>query len=606
MAGLFSRLKIWNSGETLTASDLNAEFNHFLSNIDAEHSEGYSENLSEMQTTEDPGDLGSENLTQPISVAQEIQRLRFTINRIVGLSQWYQPPGINLEEIASFIDQVADFSPTRIQSGKTTALSAQANFLQADGANGVFIDATPTNLVYYVDGPQYTLTSDATLAGLDPAPNTNNTALLTSVFAGDQFSKGVQEFSIGTVGTNISARAGLLSAFKINNGVDDEYFIGTVTASNTITNIPRGFMFDVNGDQIPGISLTTGHTITLMKLSYIFIRDDFSMDVTYNPPVYSPTAPSVPSSGDYWYDTINQTWKKYISGSFQSSGAAFAGICMQDSNGDVLAARSADFSGFYGDTSTFSFDTADATSISTVAVPLGQQWSVYGSQNKTVLNRATIVMPTDLYGAETEQASTMYYIYVDKNYQFYLSEQKPIFRPDLIGNYHPCEAFKAIGQIYNDSSSDLVPLSLAQGIGNTYLPYNQKLFSWEYNGTYGVLTAPQEYIDLVRVLPYPIKISKVHIYNGTAGSSGTTEFDIKVAEPGGSWTSIFDTVGSIDFNAASNIWTDSGSDVPAQTGVVKPVLAQTVFKAGDALRFDLTDIMVGAVDCKIEIYYEAL
>src|SRR5690606_24598892 len=105
---------------------------------------------------------------------------------------------------------------------------------------------------------------------------------------------------------------------------------------------------------------------------------------------------------------------------------------------------------------------------------------------------------------------------------------------------------------------------------------------------------------------YPIKINKVHIYNGTAGSSGTTEFDIKVASPGGAFASIFSTVGSIDSTAASNIWTDSGSDVPAQTGVVKPVLNQTVFQAGQALRFDLTDIMVGAVDCKIEVYYEAL
>src|SRR5690606_22365188 len=101
---------------------------------------------------------------------------------------------------------------------------------------------------------------------------------------------------------------------------------------------------------------TTGHTITLMKLSYLFLTSSFSMDVTYNPPIFSPTAPLVPTSGDYWYDTINQTWKKYISGSFQSAQAAFVGICMQDDVGDVIAARSADFAGFYEDESTFEFD----------------------------------------------------------------------------------------------------------------------------------------------------------------------------------------------------------------------------------------------------------
>jgi hypothetical protein len=676
MAGLFGRLKIWQPGEDLTASDLNAEFNHFLSNIDAEHSEGYSENLSEMQTMEDPGGLGSENLTQPISVAQELQRLRFVIDRIIGLQQWYQQPSVNLEDIASFIDQIADFSPTRIQSGKTTALSAQANFLVADGSNGVLIDGTPTNLIYYVDGPQYTLTTDVTLSGLDPAPGVNNTALLTSSFGGGQFSKGVSEFEIGTVGSNISGRAGLLSAFKINNGVDDEFFIGTVTASNKITNIPRGFMFDSSGAQIPAITLTTGHTITLMKLSYIFLRSDFTMDVTYNPPIFSPTAPLIPTSGDYWYDTINQTWKKFVTGSYQVAQAAFVGICMQDAAGDVVAARSADFSGFYEDESTFEFDSVDSTSISSVAVPLGQQASVYGYQFKTINNRATIVMPDDLYGSETEQASTIYYVYVSKDYEFFLSEQKPIYRPDISGHYHPCEALKAIGQVYNNSSSDFEPLSLAQGLGETKVNYDDKLFSWEYNGTYGVLSAPQEYIDLVRVLPYPIKIKKVHIYNRESGTSGTTEFDIQAAVQGGSFASIFSTLGSIgqaaltsitrsgstatatlndhgfqngdtvvilgatetEYNGSfvisnvtantfdytvsgspstpatgspaimprDDIWTDSGTDIPAITGVVKPVLNQTVFQAGQALRFDLTDIMVGAVDCKIEIYYEAL
>ncbi len=186
-----------------------------------------------------------------------------------------------------------------------------------------------------------------------------------------------------------------------------------------------------------------------MQLSFIFIRADGTLDVTYNPPVYSPTAPSIPSSGDYWYDTINQTWKKYVSGSFTSAQAAFAGICMQDSTGDVVASRSADFAGFFEDESNFNFDSVTSSTISTVAVPLGNQVSVYGSQFRVINNRSTDYMPADLYGVETEQASTIYYIYVSKDYEFYLSQQKPVYRPDLLTHQQPGESFKTIDQIHN-------------------------------------------------------------------------------------------------------------------------------------------------------------
>ena len=159
MAGLFLRLKIWNPGESLSASDLNGEFNHFLSNIDAEHSEGYSANLSEMQTTENPGGLGSENLTQPISVAQEIERLRYVINRIVGKSQWYESPSQSLQNLANIVAA----PPTRIASGLGSAQSGFPKFLQADGSNGAKINASVgTPLVVYINNSIYSFTANIT------------------------------------------------------------------------------------------------------------------------------------------------------------------------------------------------------------------------------------------------------------------------------------------------------------------------------------------------------------------------------------------------------------------------------------------------------------
>jgi hypothetical protein len=131
----------------------------------------------------------------------------------------------------------------------------------------------------------------------------------------------------------------------------------------------------------------------------------------------------------------------------------------------------------------------------------------------------------------------------------------------------------------------------------------QKEHAWELNGNYGSLTAPLLDIDSIFFAPANVTITSVWIYNGTAGSAGTTEFDLKVASPGGSFTTILSTTGKILSTAASGVWTDSGSVIPAQTGVQKPVVAVAAISAGQALRFDLLSVMTNASDARIRIYY---
>lgn len=129
--------------------------------------------------------------------------------------------------------------------------------------------------------------------------------------------------------------------------------------------------------------------------------------------------------------------------------------------------------------------------------------------------------------------------------------------------------------------------------------------NWELNGPYPSLTFPLNNIDAIFFAPYNITITSVWIYNGDAGTSGTTEFDLKVKSPGGSYASILSTTGKITSAATADIYTDSGSVVTAQTGVTKPVLSTTAITAGQAIKFDLITSMTGtATDARIRIYYK--
>lgn len=129
--------------------------------------------------------------------------------------------------------------------------------------------------------------------------------------------------------------------------------------------------------------------------------------------------------------------------------------------------------------------------------------------------------------------------------------------------------------------------------------------NWELNGNYGQLSFPLNSIDAIFLAPYNLIINSVWIFTGFPGTSGTTEFDLKVANPGGSFTSILSTTGSINSTVSTDVYTDSGSIIAPMSGVVKPVVATANILAGQALRWDLLQSMTGASlnDARIRIYW---
>lgn len=90
MAGAtFSRVKTWGA-EVLTYADLNAEFDNILTNLTPAGVDDESTNAAAMQTTADPYPAASPSLAT--SLQGEIQRLRYIVQQITGMSYWYVDP----------------------------------------------------------------------------------------------------------------------------------------------------------------------------------------------------------------------------------------------------------------------------------------------------------------------------------------------------------------------------------------------------------------------------------------------------------------------------------------------------------------------------------
>jgi hypothetical protein len=119
------------------------------------------------------------------------------------------------------------------------------------------------------------------------------------------------------------------------------------------------------------------------------------------------------------------------------------------------------------------------------------------------------------------------------------------------------------------------------------------------NGTYTAGNGVDGYF----IFPVNATIVSVWIVSETAGSAGTTEFDLKLATSGGAFATILSTTGKVTSAAASGVWTDSGAVIGAQTGVTKPVLSTTSVNAGQALRFDILQVMTSGKDCRVIVYY---
>lgn len=170
---LFSRLKTWASGEVLTAATLNAEFNNIINNMSPTGIEDASSNVSNMQSTADPGGVGTESLATDL--LGEIKRLRFALKRIVG-AQWYSTPLFTLDTqiVAASIASNA-VTTAKIQDGAvTSAKLASLNYGLSSSSTGTF-SGTSSGAYAAVTNATVTITTTGRPVLITLVPDGTNT-----------------------------------------------------------------------------------------------------------------------------------------------------------------------------------------------------------------------------------------------------------------------------------------------------------------------------------------------------------------------------------------------------------------------------------------------
>lgn len=456
MAGLFSRLKVWLKNENLKASDLNAEFNNIISNIDPTKMSGYSTNVVQMQIQTNPGSQGSESLAT--TEAGEIERLRYVISRIIGQSFWYDTPALSIQTINTLITQ-GNFTPpqNRIASGKTRASSNQPAFLVAGGSNAkVTLKGASTPFVYFIAGTQYTVSSDVDLTFSSFAPGASNTATVNDATLSGQVSSSIQGeagsiMTMTAAGTNISSLQGTFGAFKIVDGGNTEYFIGYVNSSTQMTKCFRGYFFDSTSAPVLRTTINNSDTITVLKLFWVFVTTSGILDSTANNPTVSFATPTSPATGDYWFDLGGNLWKKFNGSSFVASNATLIGLAICDTT-HCIATRSFEFYGPYDALNTIDIEIQDNNTLRTKQ--RGMRANVAGNLINFDRSMAIWSKPTNLDSGVADGNNKTFYVYLKDTGDVVLSDVIPYDRSqDLRGRYHPYNPWRALASVLNDSSS---------------------------------------------------------------------------------------------------------------------------------------------------------
>lgn len=217
----FGRLKQWLGYENINNTDLNAEFNNILSKAgsdtlsSANSTNNSTPTVTSMQATNNPGSVGSENLSQ--TTQQDIQQIRFQLNSIIGGSQWYSAPPSNITLINSALNGIGSVSSSRIVSGLSDANSQPMFLVPSGSTNAVTLKATATNFTAFFNNVSQTFTSDIVLTGLTVAPSSNNTATVNDAsLSAQQSSKTIGErdtqLTLSSIGSNITALNGTWAA----------------------------------------------------------------------------------------------------------------------------------------------------------------------------------------------------------------------------------------------------------------------------------------------------------------------------------------------------------------------------------------------------------
>ncbi len=451
----FARLKTWVA-EILDYPALNAEFDNILNNFNPPGVASYSANVTQMRSTVDPGEIGTESLAP--SLAGEIERLRFAIKEIkgAGVTYWYESSATSLSDLLNAVGGA--LVNNRVVSGAhSTGSSALRALIPGVSSNLLTLDGTPTPFTYLINGTSYTISTDLSLTALGTAPSSNNTAAVNDAGLTAQESSKWQgedgrSLYIDATGTEITARIGTFAAFKITHSGNTEYFMAFVKSGTELTNVRRGYFFNATPAPIPRIPIADNDPVTLMRLTWVYANTSGALVVAYNNPTYSYAQPSSPATGDYWYDLTAQTWKIFDSVSWNTANVLLIGVSIQDTT-NVVGARAFDLYTASDSYSNLYVEYISATTIQNARA--GGRIAVGNFLVDFKTTKPAWDITTSLESGYSEAASTTYFAYVGESGKLTLSPEKPYFAAgNGKGWYHPYEIWRYVGQVANDGSSN--------------------------------------------------------------------------------------------------------------------------------------------------------
>jgi hypothetical protein len=219
MGGTYSKVKTVITGETITASDRNAEHDNHINNADPDGIGDASANTTEMQATADPYPGASPSLATDLR--GEVQRLRYLIKQIIGEAQWYIDPDGSLQDIftnAATLAGVKTLTDNPIITNAAPILKLHETGVTADNAKWWWVASSEIF--------RFRVYNDAE----------------------DTFS---EIFTVSRTGTTADLLNILTTNLQHNN-----VKVPTISSTDTLTNKTLGSGLVMNGDAWPSFSVS--------------------------------------------------------------------------------------------------------------------------------------------------------------------------------------------------------------------------------------------------------------------------------------------------------------------------------------------------------------
>jgi len=369
-------------------------------------------------------------------------------------------------------DNIGVSSTNGVISGKSRTDSDQPSFIAPAGSGGgasLTVEGLTTNLIANINGVGVTVTTDIVEGSLTLAAGANNTALVNDVNLSDQeVTKFLGEegstIPIDTAGTEITSRVGQYAAFQKGS----EIFLGFIESATEITRCFRGWFIDDADAPLVRETLANNDVLTILSLGWVFLEDNATtVDVSYTTPIWAFTEPGSPATGDYWFDLQNDQWKRFDGSVFQVIDRLLIGKIVINT-ADAVAARSVDLNKAFDQFIEIDLKLESDTEVKS-NTPISIL-SVYGSLIDFQFQDLTFDTATDFESGVSISANATFYLYISTEGEKFISDEKPYYRNDLRGFYHPYHTWRYVGSVTTDGTSDFELVTSDNKLNDTPAP----------------------------------------------------------------------------------------------------------------------------------------